>query len=102
MKYERDFNNEKFPPTGIILLSEQKFVRTRNLMYKYQEVEFTDFSLVELALMSLAQWKRRSYTIPEGFKLHRNKILVKIAPDELLYNSILRGKRDLKSNTNVK
>jgi len=91
MKYESDFTNEKFPPNGVILLSEQKFVRTKNLMYRYQEIGFNDFSLEELALMSLAQWKRRSYPVPEGFKLDRNKILIKIPPEELLYSSILRG-----------
>jgi len=93
LKYEGDFTNEKFPPNGIILLSDQKFVRIRNLMYKYQEIGFNDFTLEELALMSLSQWKRRAYPVPKGFKLHRSKILVKIPPEELLYNSILLGKK---------
>lgn len=93
MKYEGDFTNEKFLPNGVISLSKQKFVRTRNLMYRYQEIGFTDFSIVDLASMSLSQWQKREYPIPKGFKLHRSKILVKIPPDELIYNSILRGIR---------
>jgi len=95
LKYEGDFDfaDEKFPPNGVLILSKQKFVRTRNLMYRYQEIGFNDFSIFDLASMSLSQWQRREYTIPEGFKLHRSKILVKIPPDELLYNSVFRGKK---------
>lgn len=91
MNYEKDFPPVELPHNGIIRLSKQKFVRTRNLMYRYQEIDFTDFSLVELATMSLSQWQKREYTIPKGFKLHRSKILIKIPPDELIYNSILQG-----------
>ena len=80
--YEKDFPHEEYPD-GIIRLSRQRFTRTRNIMYKYQELGFSDFSLIDLSLMSIAQWKRRDYAIPKGYKLHRSKILIKIPPDEL-------------------
>lgn len=80
--YQKDFPHEEYPD-GIIRLSKQRFVRTRNLMYKYQEVGFSDFSIIDLSLMSIAQWKRRDYPLPKGYKLHRSKIIVKIPPDEL-------------------
>jgi len=80
--YQNDFPHEEYPD-GMIRLSRQRFVRTRNLMYKYQEVGFSDFSLIDLSLMSIAQWKRRDYEVPKGYKLHRSKIIVKIPPDEL-------------------
>jgi len=95
LNYEKDFPSVELPHNGIIRLSEQKFVRTRNLMYRYQEIGFNNFSLVELATMSLAQWKRRKYIIPEGFKLHRSKILIKIPPDELMYNRVFKRKKEI-------
>jgi hypothetical protein len=64
-------------------------------MYRYQEIGFTDFSIVELATMSLAQWKRRDYPVPKGFKLHRSKILIKIPPDELTYKRIFMRKKEI-------
>ncbi len=95
LKYEGDFIKEEFPPIGIIRLSDQKFLRTKKLMYRYQEIGYTDFNIVELATMSLAQWKRRDFTIPKGFKLHRSKILVKIPPDELMYNRVFMRKKEI-------
>jgi len=95
LNYEKDFPLVELPHNGIIRLSEQKFVRTRNLMYRYQEIGFTDFSIVELASMSLAQWKRRDYSVPKGFKLHRSKILIKIPPDELMYNRVFKRKKEI-------
>lgn len=83
MYTKEDFPHEEYPD-GMIRLSRQRFVRTRNLMYKYQEIGFSDFSLIDLSLMSIAQWKRRDFAIPKGYKLHRSKILVKIPPDELI------------------
>jgi len=62
--YEKDFPHEEYPD-GIIRLSRQRFTRTRNIMYKYQELGFSDFSLIDLSLMSIAQWKRRDYAIPK-------------------------------------
>lgn len=62
----------------IINLSHQKSSRVKNLCLKYKEIGFTDFSLIELAEMSLAQWRRREYPIPKGYRLNLVKILVKI------------------------
>lgn len=95
LKYEGDFIKEELPPNGILRLSKQKFSRTRNLMYKYQEIGFKDFSILDLGSMSLAQWKRRDYPVPKGFKLHRSKILIKIPPDELMYNRVFKRKKEI-------
>lgn len=95
MNYEKDFPPIELPHNGIIRLSGQKFVRTRNLMYRYKEIGFTDFSIVELASMSMGQWKRRDYSVPKGFKLDRGKILIKIPHDELLYNLIFKRKKEI-------
>jgi len=72
-----DYPHEEFPK-GIIKLSKQKFTRIRNLFFKYKEIGFTDFSLIELAEMSTKQWKNRDYKVPKGYKLSWNKILKKI------------------------
>lgn len=81
-------NNDDFPhheiPDGIIKLSEPKFAKVRNLLYKYNEVGFSDFDLVELALLSLREWRNREYPIPNGYKIHRSKIIVRIPEDELI------------------
>ncbi len=61
----------------IISLSIQKFTRVWNLMSKYKEIGFTDYSLLDLAELSLTQWKRRDYPIPEGYRRDWTKILVK-------------------------
>ncbi len=95
MKYEMDFKREQFPPNGVILLSTQKCSRLRNLLSRYDDIGFTDYSLVELALMSTKQWKNRDYPIPEGYKRSHNKILSKLSPIELIKN-------DIKSHSNVK
>ena len=80
-------NNDDFPhheiPVGIIKLSEPKCAKVKNLLNKYNEVGFTDFDLAELALMSLREWRNRDYPIPDGYKRHRSKIMVKIPQDEL-------------------
>ena len=61
----------------IITLSHQKSSRVKNLYLKYKEIGFTEYTLLELAEMSLAQWKRRDYPIPDGYRRSWNKILVK-------------------------
>lgn len=99
--YENEFPHEEIPE-GILKLSEPKFVRVRNLMFKYVEIGYTGFDLVELGSMSIKQWSRRDYTVPEGYKLNRKRILIKIPPEELLVNSILKEKSTRKSNSFVK
>lgn len=62
----------------IIKLSVTKGMRVRNLMYKYKDIGFTNYSLIDLGEMSLQQWKRRDYPIPEGYVISWTKILRKI------------------------
>lgn len=62
----------------IINLSKQKGRRTKDLMNRYKEIGFIDYSLIDLAEMSLTQWRRRDYAVPEGYALCRRKILRKI------------------------
>ena len=83
MTLVEDYPHQKMPD-GIIKLSKQKFSRVRNLFFKYQEIEFTDFSLIELALLSTKQWRRRAYPIPKGYMPSWNKILVKKTVRDLI------------------
>ncbi|MGI0022797.1 MAG: hypothetical protein ACRD9Q_08060 [Nitrososphaeraceae archaeon] len=99
--YQNEFPHEEIPD-GIIKLSEPKFVRVRNLMYKYVEIGYTGFDLIELGSMSLKQWSRRDFPVPDGYKLNRRRILIKIPPEELIINSILKKKSTRKSNPFVK
>ena len=92
--YQDQFPHQEIPK-GVIQLSRNKSSRLRNLILKYEEIGFTDYNLVELALLSTKQWKNRDFPIPEGYKRSHNKILSKITPIELIEN-------DLKSNTIVK
>lgn len=71
---------------AVITLSLQKGNRTINLYRKYKEIGFTDFSLVDLAEMSIAQWKRREFPIPKGYRLNWVKILVKLKPRDLFHS----------------
>ncbi len=71
---------------AVITLSLQKGNRTINLYRKYKEIGFTDFSLIDLAEMSIAQWKRREFPIPEGYRLNWVKILVKLKPRDLFHS----------------
>ena len=71
---------------AVITLSLQKGNRTINLYRKYKEIGFTDFSLIDLAEMSIAQWRRREYPIPEGYRLNWVKILVKLKPRDLFHS----------------
>jgi len=80
-----DFPHEEFPK-GIIKLSKQKFSRVRTLFFKYKEVGFTDFSLIEIAMLSAKQWKNRDYPVPKGFKPSFNKILVKKTVTDLIHS----------------
>lgn len=66
----------------VIVLSSQKRSRVKNLMFKYKEIGFTEYNLIDMAEMSLMQWKRREYPIPEGYVVSYNKILRKITDQE--------------------
>jgi len=69
--------NSKTTPQ-IIKLSHQKGSRVKNLYLRYKVIGFKDYSLIDLAEMSLSQWRRRDYPIPDGYKRTWGKILVKI------------------------
>ncbi len=71
---------------AIITLSLQKAGRVINLYRKYKEIGFTDFSLVDLAEMSMSQWRRREFPIPKGYRLNWVKILVKLKPRDLIHS----------------
>lgn len=60
----------------IITLSNTKSTRIINLYKKYREIGFKDFNLIDLAELSLKQWKLRKYPVPEGYMLDWNHILV--------------------------
>ncbi len=70
----------------IITLSSQKGSRVKNLHLKYKEIGFTDYSLIELAEMSLSQWRRREFPIPDGYRRNWVKILVKLKPRDLIHS----------------
>jgi len=80
-----DFPHQEFPK-GIIKLSKQKFSRVRSLYFKYKEVGFTDFSLIEISMLSAKQWKNRDYPIPKGYMPSWNKILVKKTVRDLIHS----------------
>jgi len=71
---------------AVITLSHQKAGRVINLNRRYREIGFTDYSLVDLAEMSLAQWRRREFPIPEGYRRNWVKILVKLTPRDLIHS----------------
>jgi hypothetical protein len=85
MTLVEDFPHQRIPE-GIVKLSRNKFSRVKNLFFKYQELEFTDFSLIELALLSTKQWRRRDYPIPKGYMPSHNKILVKKTVRDLIHS----------------
>jgi len=85
MTVVEDFPHEKMPD-GVIKLSKQKFSRVKNLYLKYNEVGFTKFSLIDMALMSAKQWKNRDYQIPKGYLRSWNKILVKKNVTDLIHS----------------
>ena len=65
--YQQEFPHEELPE-GVIHLSRNKSSKVVHLVKKYIEVGFTGFDLIELAGLSLGQWKRRDYPIPKGYK----------------------------------
>jgi hypothetical protein len=85
MTVVEDYPHEKMPE-GIIKLSKQKFSRVKNLYFKYREVGFSNFSLIDMALLSTKQWKNRDYPIPKGYMPSHNKILVKKTVRDLIHS----------------
>ncbi len=85
MTVVEDFPHEKMPE-GVIRLSKQKFSRVKNLYFKYLEVGFSNFSLIDMALLSTKQWKNRDYQIPKGYMPSWNKILVKKTVRDLIHS----------------
>ncbi len=70
----------------IITLSSQKANRLIGLYRRYKEIGFTDYTLIDLAELSLQQWRRRDYPIPEGYKRSWGKILPKITVMDLIHS----------------
>ncbi len=68
MKWEEDFKNEKFPPDGIIKIGLQKQTRLKGVVQRYAEIGFKEFDLIELAQLSLTEWRDKKYPIPDGYK----------------------------------
>jgi len=70
----------------IVPLSSQKAPRVINLYHKYKEIGFTNYNLIDLAEMTMTQWKRREYPIPEGYRLNWGKMLVKLNVRDLIHS----------------
>lgn len=70
----------------IITLSSQKAPRVINLYHRYKEIGFTDYNLIDLAEMSISQWRKRDYPIPEGYRRNWTKILVKRNVRDLIHS----------------
>jgi hypothetical protein len=83
---KEDFPHEEYPE-GIIRVSIGKKSKLKGLIKRYSEIGFRDYDLIELAQLSIAQWKRRDYPIPDGYKRSWGNYLTKY---------------DLKSNPFVK
>ncbi len=64
--YQDQFPHEEYPD-GIIKISLQKERRLKGLFKRYTEIGFTDFSLIELAQLSLRQWMDKKYPVPQGY-----------------------------------
>ncbi len=85
MTLVQDYPHQEMPE-GVIKLSKQKFSRVKNLYFKYLEIGFRNFSLIDIALLSTKQWKRRDYPIPKGYMPSWNKILVKKTVRDLIHS----------------
>ncbi len=84
-------HNDDFPhdeiPDGIIKVGLQKQTRLKGVVRRYAEIGFKNFSLIDLAQLSLAEWRDKKYPIPQGYKAS--------------WGDYMR-KNDLKSNPFVK
>jgi len=77
MYKKEDFPHEEYPE-GIIRVSLGKRSKLNALIKRYSEVGFRDYDLTELAQLSIAQWKRRDYPIPKGYKRSWGNYLTKL------------------------
>ena len=79
MYTKEDFPHEEYPE-GIIRVSIGKRSKLNALIKRYSEIGFKDYDLTELAQLSIAQWKRRDYPIPKGYKRSWGNYLTKKDP----------------------
>ncbi|MCP6727152.1 MAG: hypothetical protein KJI69_03950 [Patescibacteria group bacterium] len=77
MYKKEDFPHEEYPE-GIIRVSLGKKSKLNALIKRYSEVGFKDYDLTEIAQLSIAQWKRRDYPIPKGYKRSWGNYLTKL------------------------
>lgn len=62
----RSINNKTLQPYFIrVGLSKEKYLKT--LLRSYRMMGYYDFDIVDLLGMSLKQWQRKEYPLPEGF-----------------------------------
>lgn len=62
----RSVKNKVSEPVFIkVGLSKEKYMKT--LLKSYRIMGYKDFDIEDLCLMSLKQWKRKEYPIPEGY-----------------------------------
>ncbi len=84
--YQDDFPHEEYP-VGIMKVGISKTSRLRGLVQRYAEIGFKDYDMVEIAGLSLTEWRDKKYPIPHGYKASWGRYL---------------KKHDLKSNPFVK
>lgn len=62
----RSINNKTLEPYFIrVALSKEKYLKT--LLRSYRMMDFNDFDIIDLLGMSLKQWQRKEYPLPEGY-----------------------------------
>jgi len=62
----RSINNKTLEPYYIrVGLSKERYMKT--LLRSYRLMNYTDFDIIDLSLLSLKQWQRKEYPLPEGY-----------------------------------
>jgi len=62
----RSINNKTIEPYFIrVGLSKERYMKT--LLRSYRMMGYIDFDIIDLCEMSLKQWQRKEYPLPEGY-----------------------------------
>jgi hypothetical protein len=66
----RSINNKITEPYFIrVGLSKERYMKT--LLRSYRLMKYTNVDIAELSLLSLKQWQRKEYPLPEGY-IHKH------------------------------
>jgi hypothetical protein len=79
----------EFP--AIIVLTDHKASYVKHLILSYMDIRFHTYDMIEIAGLSMRQWKHRAYPVPDGYVITNKRygfIFAKIPREVLLKNKI--------------